>query len=29
MTSALAGAQRELSLLMTDLKKHPLRYNPF
>jgi phospholipid/cholesterol/gamma-HCH transport system substrate-binding protein len=29
VTSALGDAQREMSLLMTDLKKHPLRYNPF
>ena len=29
MTNALGDAQRELSLLMTDIKKHPLRYNPF
>jgi ABC-type transporter Mla subunit MlaD len=29
ITSALADAKREMSLLVTDLKKHPLRYNPF
>jgi hypothetical protein len=27
--SALGDAQREMSLLMADMKKHPLRYNPF
>ena len=27
--SALGEAHREMSLLVADLKKHPLRYNPF
>jgi phospholipid/cholesterol/gamma-HCH transport system substrate-binding protein len=27
--SALGEAHREMTLLMADLKKHPLRYNPF
>ena len=27
--SALGEAQREMTLLLADLKKHPLRYNPF
>jgi phospholipid/cholesterol/gamma-HCH transport system substrate-binding protein len=27
--SALGEAQHEMSLLLADLKKHPLRYNPF
>jgi len=26
---ALAGVHREMTLLVADLKKHPLRYNPF
>jgi phospholipid/cholesterol/gamma-HCH transport system substrate-binding protein len=29
VTSAVADAHREMTLLVTDLKKHPLRYNPF
>jgi hypothetical protein len=29
MTSAIGDAKREMGLLVTDLKKHPLRYNPF
>jgi phospholipid/cholesterol/gamma-HCH transport system substrate-binding protein len=29
MTSAVGDAYREMGLLMKDLKKHPLRYNPF
>ena len=29
VTSALGDAQREMALLMADMKKHPLRYNPF
>jgi phospholipid/cholesterol/gamma-HCH transport system substrate-binding protein len=29
MTSAVGDAKREMGLLVTDLKKHPLRYNPF
>ena len=27
--SALGDVQREMSLLFADMKKHPLRYNPF
>ena len=27
--SALGDAHREMTLLLADLKKHPLRYNPF
>jgi len=27
--SALGDAHREMTLLLTDMKKHPLRYNPF
>ena len=27
--SALGDAHREMTLLMADMKKHPLRYNPF
>jgi hypothetical protein len=27
--SALGDVQREMSLLVADMKKHPLRYNPF
>ena len=27
--SALGDAQREMTLLFADMKKHPLRYNPF
>jgi hypothetical protein len=27
--SALGEAHREMTLLLADLKKHPLRYNPF
>jgi hypothetical protein len=27
--SALGEVQREMSLLVADMKKHPLRYNPF
>jgi hypothetical protein len=29
LVSALGEAHREMSLLLADLKKHPLRYNPF
>jgi hypothetical protein len=29
MTNALAGAQREMTLLFADLKKHPFRYISF
>jgi phospholipid/cholesterol/gamma-HCH transport system substrate-binding protein len=29
MTGALGDAHREMGLLMADMKKHPLRYNPF
>ncbi|MEO8563534.1 MAG: MlaD family protein [bacterium] len=29
MTSALGDAQREMGLLLADMKRHPLRYNPF
>jgi phospholipid/cholesterol/gamma-HCH transport system substrate-binding protein len=29
MTNAIGDAKREMGLLITDLKKHPLRYNPF
>jgi phospholipid/cholesterol/gamma-HCH transport system substrate-binding protein len=29
MTNAIGDARREMGLLITDLKKHPLRYNPF
>jgi ABC-type transporter Mla subunit MlaD len=29
VTRALGDAQREMGLLFADLKKHPLRYNPF
>ena len=27
--SALGEVHREMTLLVTDMKKHPLRYNPF
>ena len=27
--SALGDVQREMGLLVADMKKHPLRYNPF
>ena len=27
--SALGDAQREMSLLIADMKQHPTRYNPF
>jgi hypothetical protein len=29
MTSALGDAQREMGLLVADVKENPLRYNPF
>jgi phospholipid/cholesterol/gamma-HCH transport system substrate-binding protein len=29
VTSALGDAQREMARLVTDIKKHPMRYNPF
>jgi ABC-type transporter Mla subunit MlaD len=29
VTSALGDAQREMGRLVADIKKHPLRYNPF
>jgi hypothetical protein len=27
--SAVGDVQREIGLLIADMKKHPLRYNPF